>query len=233
MADVILSSSGQPVAAYLALPTGSGPFPGVVVLHDALGPTDASRQQADWLASSGYLALAPDLFSRGNRFLCLLAVARQMMARGGTAFGDIQVARDWLVARKDCTGRIGIIGFCLGGGFALLMTTKKGFDVASLNYGPVPEDAEALLKGACPIVGSYGREDKMMKGAAARLMSAAKANEVDNDVLEYPGAGHGFLEIHGGKLGWIMTRLGMRFHDASAKDARRRILAFFAKHLSS
>ena len=231
MPEVVIASGGQAMPAYLGIPAGDGPWPGVVVLHDALGQTDASRGQVDWLAASGYLAVAPDLFARGNRLLCLLAVGRQLAARQGTAFDDIEAARTWLADRPDCTGRTGVIGFCMGGGFALLCATRKGFTVAGVNYGPVPEDAEVLLAGACPIVGSYGGRDWMMKGSAKRLDDALGANGVDHDVEEYPDAGHAFLEVHGGKLGWVMARLGMRFHGASAGDARRRILAFFADHL--
>ena len=231
MPDVVITSGRQTVAAYLGVPAGNAPWPGVVVLHDALGQTDASRQQVDWLAASGYLAIAPDLFARGNRLLCLLAVGRQLGRRQGTAFDDIEAARAWLVDRLDCTGRTGVIGFCMGGGFALLSATQKHFDVASVNYGPVPEDAKVLLDGACPIVASYGGRDRMMKGSALRLDDALRANRVDHDVKEYPEAGHAFLEVHGGKLGWVMARLGMHFHGPSAIDARRRILAFFADHL--
>lgn len=231
MSDIVIASGRQVVPGYLGVPAGDGPWPGVVVLHDALGQTDASRSQVDWLAASGYLAVAPDLFARGNRRLCLLNVSRQMMARQGVAFDDIEAARAWLVDRPDCTGRIGVIGFCMGGGFALLSAVHRGFDVSSVNYGPVPKDAEALLEGACPIIGSYGGRDRMLKGSAARLDDALRANAVEHNVKEYPDAGHAFLEVHGGKLGWVMARLGMRFDPRSAADARRRILTFFANHL--
>ncbi len=231
MPEIRIIHGGQPIPAYLGVPSGTGPWPGVVVLHDALGQTDTSRQQVDWLAASGYIAVAPDLFARGNRLLCLLAVGRQMAARQGAAFDDIEATRAWLAGRADCTGRIGIIGFCMGGGFALLVAARKGFDAASVNYGPVPKDADVLLKGACAIVGSYGGRDRMLKGAAALLDHALKANSIDHDVKEYPDAGHFFLEVHYGKLGWVMARLGMRFEGYAAADARRRILAFFADHL--
>jgi carboxymethylenebutenolidase len=231
MPDVLIAYGGQRMPAYLAVPAGIGPWPGVVVLHDALGQTEASRGQADWLAASGYLAIAPDLFARGNRLLCLLAVSRQLVTRQGTAFEDIEAARAWLLDRPDCTGRTGVIGYCIGGGFALLSAVQKGFDVASVNYGPVPKDAEGLLAGACPIIGSYGARDRVTKGSALRLDDALTANGVEHDVREYGDAGHAFLEVHGGRHGWLMARLGMRLHGPSAADARRRILAFFSDYL--
>ena len=155
-----------------------------------------------------------------------------MTARRGTAFDDIEASRAWLAERSDCTGRTGVIGFCMGGGFALLCATRQGFDASSVNYGPVPRDADFLLRGTCPIIGSYGGQDGMMKGAAARLDAALQVNGIEHDIREYPDAGHAFLEVHSGPLGWIMARLGMRFHEASAADARRRILVFFGQHLN-
>ena len=68
MPDIVIASDGHPVPSYVGTPSGAGPWPGVVVLHDVFGQTDASRQQVDWLTSSGYLAVAPDLFARGNLF---------------------------------------------------------------------------------------------------------------------------------------------------------------------
>jgi carboxymethylenebutenolidase len=167
------------------VPRTQAPWPGVVVIQDALGLTDDIREQADRLAAAGYLALAPSLYS-GRGIRCVIATLRASRSGEGSAYGDIDAARRWLAERDDCTGRVGIIGFCMGGGFALLSAPR--FDAAAVNYGEVPTDATARLVGACPIVGSYGGRDRTLPGRAERLRSALGELGVAYDVKEYPDA---------------------------------------------
>jgi carboxymethylenebutenolidase len=226
------ASSGQ-LRAYLALPRSEGPWPGVVVIQDVLGLTDDIRQQCDRLAAGGYLALAPDLYSgRGPR--CVIATIQGSRSGRGPAYDDIEAARRWLIERDDCTGRVGIIGFCMGGGFALLSAPRYEFAAASVNYGDVPEGAVERLRGACPIVASYGRRDRRLRGEAQRLEAALTELGVPHDVKEYPEAGHSFLNrINVGPLFLPLARLaGFDYHHPSAEDAWRRIFAFFDQYLS-
>ena len=198
--------------------------------------------QADWLASEGYLTVAPDLFFGRRMLACIVAVIREVRARRGRSFDDIEATREWLAAQDDATGMIAVIGYCMGGGFALLLAPSGGFAVSSVNYGTAPKDAytEGFLDRACPIVGSYGAKDRGMRGAADRLERALMAAGVEHDLKEYPEAGHGFLNDHEGAgdrvplLFAVLGRLsGTRYDEASAQDARRRIIAFFDAHLKT
>jgi carboxymethylenebutenolidase len=219
--------------AHLAVPpVGDGPWPGVVVLHESFGLIDDIRQQADRLAGAGYLAVAPDLFSAGGAVRCIRSTFRSLMRGEGPAFDDIEVVRDWLRAREDCSGRVGVIGFCMGGGFALM--TADRFDASAVNYAHLPEDLDAVLRGACPIVASYGAKDRTLRGTAATLEAGLERAGVEHDVEEYPGAGHSFLNRHPfGPAGALLRVAGVGYHGPSAEDAWGRILRFFATHLGT
>ena len=222
--------------AVLAIPAGDGPWPGVVLVHEAFGLTDVMRHQAVRMAEAGYLALMPDLFTEGGTRKCLVGTFRALSAGAGRAFVDIESARVFLSERGDCTGRIGVLGFCMGGGFALA-TATRGFDVSSVNYGRLPKDLDDHLLGACPIVGSFGGADRSLVGAAAALDSSLARLGIEHDVKEYPGAGHAFL--NDAETGPRMLRpmlkriLGAGPDPVAAADAWTRIEAFFGEHLGA
>ena len=229
---IIPAADGTSLKAYLAIPAEAGPHPGVVVIQDALGLTQAIREHVDRLASYGYLTVAPDLYTRGGMLKCVQATVRSLLSGQGQAYDDIESSRRWLLDRADCSGRAGVIGFCMGGGFAL-MTANRGFDASAPNYGQLPKSLDTAFSGACPVVGSYGARDRMLKGTAAKLEAALTERGIPHDVKEYPDAGHSFLErFPVGPLAPVLRVAGMGYEAASADDAWRRIRAFFDEHLA-
>jgi carboxymethylenebutenolidase len=225
------ASSAPELRAHVSVPpVGEGPWPGVVVLHEVFGLDDDIRQHADRLAAAGYLAVAPDLYT-GGRLRCLRATFRALSSGKGAALDDIEATRTWLAGRPDCTGRLGVLGFCMGGGFALLAATR-GFDASAPNYGPLPADPEEALRGACPVVASYGARDRMIRGAGDRLEQVLTDLGVEHDVHTYPRAGHSFLNRHDvGPFAVLERVVGLNYDEPSAEDAWARILRFLDRHL--
>lgn len=234
--ETAIETATGPIDGYLAVPqpelSGPGPWPGVVLVHDIVGMSDDIRQIADRFATAGYLAVVPNLFARGGFVRCVRSVFRELVAGTGRAHDDVDAARAHLAGRPDCSGKVGVAGFCMGGGFALLAATRR-FDASAPYYGELPADLSAL-DGACPVVASFGGRDPSprLKGAAAKLEAALTEYGVPHDVKEYPDAGHSFANrLATGPLNALLRVPRLAYHHESAEDAWRRVLAFFANHL--
>jgi len=224
-------------AGYLAVPVPTvgrpGPWPGVVLLHDLFGVGDDMREQADWLAAAGYVVSIPDLYNGQSAIRCVRGMFAQLSAQRGPVFDRIDAARSTLAASADCTGAVGVIGYCIGGGFALLLAGHPGWSAAAVNYGQVPDNLETVLAGACPLVASFGGRDRSLPGAAGKVRAAAAAAGVTADVKEYPEARHGFINRLTGAspLTPMLKVAGLGYDHDAAADAKRRILAFFDTYL--
>jgi carboxymethylenebutenolidase len=233
MPDITFASPQGNIGGYLSRPTrGDGPWPGVVVIHEIFGVNDDIRIKADQFAEHGYLALAPDLFEGKTWIRCLRGAFRQLRAGSGPAFGVLDAARAFLADRPDSTGRTGVAGFCMGGGFALLCAPREGFGASAVNYGEVPKDAEGALAGACPVVGSFGGRDIGGTTGPERLQRALAVLEVPHDIKVYPGSGHRFMSEATGIGAALAKVTRMSYQEADAADAWRRIFGFFGEHLT-
>lgn len=236
--DLPLDDSTPGLRGVLGVPDGTGPHPAVIVVHEAFGTTREMRDQVEHLARLGYLALMPDLFTAGGFVRCIGATARAMSRGTGRAWADIEASRRWLAGREDFSGATGIIGFCMGGGFALLAGTRgydggaSPYEAAAVNYGILPADLDEI-EHSCPVVASYGSADKTVRDAPPRLEALYTRLGVPHDVKEYPGAGHAFMNerFTGPAIIHPFQRvMGIAPDPAAAADAWVRIAAFFDAH---
>lgn len=237
LVDVVIppiEGASPSLRGVLAIPEGKGPFPAVVVAHEAWGADDQMRGHVAHLARLGYLVVMPDLYSEGGVARCMISTARAFRAGRGRPVADLESARRFVVAHPAAAGPVGIIGFCLGGGFALLSAQDAGFDAVSANYGLLPGDLDAALEHACPVVASYGGRDRSLPGAAAKLEEVLTRHAIPHDVKEYPTASHQFLNTgpNGPVLFRPFTRIsGFGPDPEAAADAWERIDAFLRKYL--
>jgi carboxymethylenebutenolidase len=140
-----------------------------------------------------------------------------------------QSFHEWLTERPDCTGAIGIAGFCLGGGFALVASTK-GFGASAPFYPPpMAKQYATIVDGACPIVASFGERDRINRGSGAKLEEVLTDKGIPHDVKTYPKAGHSFADY--APLQPISRIMGFGQNDAAADDAWQRVFTFFREHL--
>ena len=219
------------VPAHLARPIVDGPFPGLVVFHEAFGLNDDIRRIADRFASNGYVAVAPDLI--GGSFGCLVKVFRDLSRGDGPAFDKARASIDSLADQADVDdGRLGLVGICLGRDFALALGIDDRIRATAPNNGTAPDDEH--LEKLCPVVASYGRKDRIFRNNAARLETVLSAAGIDNDVKLYPDAGHSFINTH---APWYTAIMGpvmaVGYHHDEAEDASSRMLAFFEKQLTA
>jgi carboxymethylenebutenolidase len=229
---------GGSMRAFLALPAGDAPaggWPAVIAIHDILGFTPDIRRIARRFADSGYAALAPALYDgAGAPPLCVARTVRDMARGDGPAFGRLEQARAFLAARPGiAANRIGVTGFCMGGGFALYWAARGGLQVCAPYYGQVPEQVESLRR-VCPVVAGFGELDAPFLDHAHRLEKHLDEIGVAHDVKIYPGVGHAYMNDHGGgMLAAIGRRTKMRaaYDETAAEDSWRRMLGFFAEHL--
>lgn len=208
--------------AYLALPDGSGPFPAVVIIHEIFGLNENIKEIARRFADAGYAALAVDLFAGRNRAVCMARFMGQMQFKplNNPSQAELKAALTYLAARPEVDAvRLGAIGFCMGGGFAIAWAcTDDRLKSIAPFYGVNPKPF-AAVKRSCPVVGSYPGKD-FTASHGRKLDAALDSYGIPHDIKLYPDARHSFFNDRG------------RAYDAAAsQDAWQRILAFFGERL--
>lgn len=224
--------------ALLALPEGERPaggWPGIVAIHDAIGFSRDIRRIARRFAESGYAALAPALYDgAGAPPLCVVRTFGDLRRRDGPAFDRLEAARCFLADRPEVDAtRIGVTGFCMGGGFALFFAARGGVQVCAPYYGDTPKRAEDLRR-VCPVVAGFGELDRSFAEQGRRLEAHLIELGIPHDVKIYPGVGHSYMnDLGSGPLAALMRRtpLHAAYDENAAEDSWRRMLRFFAEHL--
>jgi carboxymethylenebutenolidase len=203
---------------------------GIVVIHEIFGRAPEIDRVVERFARRGYAGVAPDLFFRG-KLPCIRATFETMRSGASTwPIRQAERARSWLCAESGVpVAKVGIIGFCFGGSFALAV--GKGWGAHSTNYGNPP--AARVMEGIGPVIGCYGGLDRTMRGVPSLLRKRLGEVNVTPEVLEYPDAGHSLLtDGHRpflAALTWPIMRV--KYEPQIAEEAWGKIMAFFDRTL--
>jgi carboxymethylenebutenolidase len=215
---------------YLAIPRGTGPWPGIVVLQEIFGVNAGIRAMCDDWAAEGFVALAPDLFWRLEPGIQLSDKteaewdrALALMNRFDVDHGirDIEATIRALRGHPVCSGKVGVVGFCLGGKLAYLSATRTDSD-ATVGYYAVGLDALLGESHAIsrPLMLHIAEEDKFVSKNAQAKIHAALGGSRKVTLFDYPGVDHAFARVD-----------GVRRDEEAAARANERTLAFFREHL--
>jgi len=239
---------GGGMSGYLAVPA-SGSGPGIVLLQEIFGVNAHMRDVADLYAEEGYTVLAPDLFHAMEQRVELGYDGADLEKAFGfyqrfdmdAAVRDMIATVSALRARPECTGKIGAIGFCLGGKLAWLAAARAGVDAAVSYYGVgIEASLDELASIHCPVTLHFGELDKFVpESARAAIAAAVKGRDVQ--IFVYPGADHGFncperhafdkaasLMAHSRSLTTVRNAMGPRY-DLSALWEQHTYLEFGAR----
>ena len=212
------------IKGILVRPSGAaGKLPGILVVHENRGLTPYIEDVARRLGVAGYMALAPDGLTSVGGFPGTdeLGMAAFRKVDGAKMTEDFVAAARWLKARPDCTGKIGVVGFCYGGGIANTLAVRLGSDLnaAVAFYGQQPK-AEDVPKIKAPLLLHYASLDARLTGGWPAYEEALKANHTNYAGYVYEGANHGFH-----------NDTTPRYDEAAAKLAWQRTLDLFNKYL--
>ena len=214
---------------YGRLPNGAQR--GVVVIHEIFGRQPEIDRVVDSFANRGYAAVAPDLFRSGLHVVCLVRALRAIARGEGAQIEQIRSARSWLMEQTGIgEQQIGLIGFCIGGGFAL--AAGRGWGAVSTNYGDLPPDE--VMRGIGPVIGCYGGRDKIFGQHGAQLEARLSKLGVECETHTFPEAGHSFLTDGDHPIAAALSRpfFRVQYNPQVAAAAWQRIFAFFDRQLA-
>ncbi|MFK7998437.1 MAG: dienelactone hydrolase family protein [Polyangiales bacterium] len=230
------AGDGRPMEAWVARPEGQGPYPAVLVVHEIYGLVDNLEPILERFAAEGYVALAPNLYDRdASGPVCVTRCMLAMQRGNGEAVDDLYAALDYLSddPHVDDT-RMAVTGFCMGGGFALVMALDARVSAAAPFYG-MSDGYLEKIESSCPVVASYGQRDLVFLAKGKKLKRHLVQAGIEHDHKVYPGVGHSFMTTPRGTWTERLGKVGpMRvgYDPEAAEDAWARMLAFFGAQLS-
>jgi carboxymethylenebutenolidase len=227
----ISAESGQTFEAYVAA-ENPGPKPGLIICSEAFGVNSHMRSIADRFASRGYVVVVPDLLWRIEPGM-EIAYNEAGLKRGSQiadtfdkdrGADDLKRTLDQLRQLPDCNGRVGVLGFCIGGAMAYLAATRSNVDACVSYYGKGIEDyldeAGAIT---CPTVLHYAGADRFIPPSVVAHVRGALAFKPNVDVFDYPGVDHGFNSEDRRAYNPEVAKLAMqRSLDVLARGLQRR-----------
>ena len=215
VSDVEIPADGFAIKAHMARPAGVTSAPAIVVIHARNGLAPAFRDAADGLASSGYIAVAPDLLSREGGTDVVDDIAAVLAATPRERFsGDAVTVVRWLKAQPEVT-RIGVIGFCFGGTITWLVATESPDVAAAVPcYGSNPP-LEDVRNIKAAVHGIYGALDSRINAGIPDINKALHAADVTHALKTYEGVGHNFLN-HTSENSYVAEVAGAAWADALA-----------------
>jgi carboxymethylenebutenolidase len=222
--SVSYKSGDETVQGMLYTPSGKGPFPGIIVIHEYWGLNDWVKEQASKLADQGYEALAVDLY-RG-KVATTPDEAHELM-RGvpeDRATRDLHAAFEFLKSQSNVKkDRIASIGWCMGGGYSLDVALQEPtLTAAVINYGHLAVDADSLKKINASILGIFGGQDRGIPVEdVKKFEQTLKELGKKVEIVIYPNAGHAFENPN--------NKAGYRADDAA--DAWKRTVKFLENTL--
>ena len=223
MSEVEFRANGGTAHGYLAEPEAEGP--GVVVLQEWWGLEGHIRDICDRFAAEGFVALAPDLFHGETTDQPDEAEQKMMAMNMGEAEKEMRGAVDFVAAHEKCSGPVGSVGFCLGGGLALwAASVNPKVDAAVSFYYVMPHGKPDFSRIEAPVLGHFGTADDFVSVADAQgLEQELRDAGVQVEFEMYEGAGHAFFND--------TDRLGT-YDEGHAKAAWQRTVDFFKRHLA-
>lgn len=213
---------------YARLPTGARR--GIVVIHEIFGRQPEIDGVVDRFAERGYAAVAPDLLSNGPHFVCLVRAFRTIARGEGPQIEQILATRRWLMEKTGLdASHIGLIGFCMGGGFAL--AAGRGWGAVSTNYGDFPPDES--MRGLGPVIGCYGGRDRLFRDHGPKLEEKLRRLNVECETHTFPEAAHAFLTDGDHPIAAAIARPFFRveYNQRVAEEAWQKIFAFLDSRL--